>query len=166
MVLADNSRRRSASARKVWARRFLRSAADRVFCIASALVELGWHQGLFWFIGVIGRPVCGIINVTFISHVVPRQFFLRDIIAVLIVQGYGKHSGFDGRIIIRKIVPIIFWNHLLTPLVMSINAPAWELFDKVSVTRREGVQPARQYSDYVVNVETELPEGVDCIRMR
>ena len=46
------------------------------------------------------------------------------------------------------------------------NAPAWKLFDKVRVARREGVQPARQYSDYEVVVDTDaLPEGVTCVRM-
>ena len=46
------------------------------------------------------------------------------------------------------------------------NAPAWKLFDKVRIARREGVQPARQYSDYEVVVDTDtLPEGVTCVRM-
>lgn len=41
------------------------------------------------------------------------------------------------------------------------NAPAWKLFDKVQVRRREpGSGPARQYSDYEVIVDHELPEGV------
>ena len=46
------------------------------------------------------------------------------------------------------------------------NAPAWKLFDAVTVTRKEGVQPARQYRDYDVRVDTDsLPEGVTCVRM-
>ena len=46
------------------------------------------------------------------------------------------------------------------------NAPAWKLFDKVHVERKEGVQPARSYHDYTVTVDTEqLPEGVTCVRM-
>lgn len=46
------------------------------------------------------------------------------------------------------------------------NAPAWKLFEKVQVVRKEGVQPARQYSDYVVTVDTDtLPEGVTCERL-
>ena len=45
------------------------------------------------------------------------------------------------------------------------NAPAWKLFEKVRVARREGVQPARQYSDYTVEVDETLPEGVTRIRM-
>ena len=46
------------------------------------------------------------------------------------------------------------------------NAPAWKLFEKVRVTRKEGVQPARGYGDYVVEVDTDtLPQGVTCQRM-
>ncbi|MBP3656827.1 MAG: type I-C CRISPR-associated protein Cas7/Csd2 [Clostridia bacterium] len=46
------------------------------------------------------------------------------------------------------------------------NAPAWKLFDKVTVTRKEGVQPARKYSDYDVCIDTDnLPAGVMCVRM-
>lgn len=46
------------------------------------------------------------------------------------------------------------------------NAPAWKLFDTVSVKRREGVQVARAYSDYVVSVdERAMPSGVHVSRM-
>ena len=46
------------------------------------------------------------------------------------------------------------------------NAPAWKLFEKVRITRKEGVQPARGYGDYVVEVDTDtLPQGVTCLRM-
>lgn len=46
------------------------------------------------------------------------------------------------------------------------NAPAYKLFDTISVKRKEGVDAARSYSDYTVTVDTEkIPEGVECIRM-
>lgn len=46
------------------------------------------------------------------------------------------------------------------------NAPAYKLFDTVSVKRKEGVDAARSYSDYTVTVDTDkVPEGVECIRM-
>lgn len=46
------------------------------------------------------------------------------------------------------------------------NAPAYKLFDTISVKRKEGVDAARSYSDYTVTVDTEkVPEGVECIRM-
>lgn len=46
------------------------------------------------------------------------------------------------------------------------NAPAYKLFDTVSVKRKDGVVTARSYNDYEVEVaEEELPEGVSCTRM-
>ena len=46
------------------------------------------------------------------------------------------------------------------------NAPAYKLFDTVSVKRKEGVIAARSYNDYDVEVaENKLPEGVSCTRM-
>ena len=46
------------------------------------------------------------------------------------------------------------------------NAPAYKLFDTVSVKRKDGVITARSYNDYEVEVaEEKLPEGVSCTRM-
>lgn len=46
------------------------------------------------------------------------------------------------------------------------NAPAYKLFDTVSVKRKDGVVTARSYNDYEVEVaEDKLPEGVSCTRM-
>lgn len=48
-------------------------------------------------------------------------------------------------------------------------APAWKLFDAVTVTRKDpdSSAPARSYQDYVVHVnEDALPAGVVCERMR
>jgi CRISPR-associated protein Csd2 len=46
------------------------------------------------------------------------------------------------------------------------NAPAYKLFDTVTVERKDKSAPARRYSDYTVAVHTEaLPDGVTCSRM-
>lgn len=46
------------------------------------------------------------------------------------------------------------------------NAPAYKLFDTVTVKRKDGVVTARSYNDYEVEVaEEKLPEGVSCTRM-
>ena len=46
------------------------------------------------------------------------------------------------------------------------NAPAYKLFDTVSVKHKDGVVTARSYNDYEVEVaEEKLPEGVSCTRM-
>lgn len=46
------------------------------------------------------------------------------------------------------------------------NAPAYKLFDTVTVKRKDPSAPARSYSDYAVAVHGEaLPGGVTCTRM-
>ena len=46
------------------------------------------------------------------------------------------------------------------------NAPAYRLFERVKVQKKTGEQPARQYADYDVSVNTEgLPSGVTCERI-
>jgi CRISPR-associated protein Csd2 len=44
------------------------------------------------------------------------------------------------------------------------NAPAYKLFDLVSVSLKDGVKTPRSYSDYTVEVSKELPDGVEIIR--
>lgn len=45
-------------------------------------------------------------------------------------------------------------------------APAYKLFDAVTVSRKEGIVTPRAYSDYVVSVDTgAIPEGVSCTQM-
>ena len=69
------------------------------------------------------------------------------------------HSAARGNMAVRE---LIVFKHA-TELG---NAPAYKLFDIVSVKRKEGVIAARSYSDYEVEVaENKLPEGVSCVRM-
>lgn len=69
------------------------------------------------------------------------------------------HSAARGNMAVRE---LIVFKHA-TELG---NAPAYKLFDTVSVKRKEGVIAARSYSDYEVEVaENNLPEGVSCTRM-
>lgn len=42
-------------------------------------------------------------------------------------------------------------------------APAYKLFQAVKVKRREDVSIARDYDDYTVEVDGNLPEGISCI---
>lgn len=69
------------------------------------------------------------------------------------------HSAARGNMAVRE---LIVFKHA-TELG---NAPAYKLFDTVSVKRKEGVIAARSYSDYEVEVaENKLPEGVSYVRM-
>lgn len=46
------------------------------------------------------------------------------------------------------------------------NAPAHKLFERVTITRRDGVAAARAFSDYVVGINREkLPTGVEIIEL-
>jgi CRISPR-associated protein Csd2 len=69
------------------------------------------------------------------------------------------HSAARGKMAVRE---LIVFKH---DSIMG-NTPSYKLFDTVTVERRDKNQPARNYSDYVVNVNTgAIPEGVSCIRM-
>ena len=70
----------------------------------------------------------------------------------------NDHSAARGKMAVRELIIFKHDSELG-------NAPAWMLFETVRVTRREGVQPTRQYSDYTIEVDETLPEGVTCIRM-
>ena len=46
------------------------------------------------------------------------------------------------------------------------NAPAHKLFERITVTRKESVQAARQFSDYEVSINrSDLPENVELVEM-
>jgi len=46
------------------------------------------------------------------------------------------------------------------------NAPAHKLFERITVTRKESVQAARQFSDYEVSINrNDLPENVELVEM-
>ncbi len=69
------------------------------------------------------------------------------------------HSAARGKMAVREL--IIFKHD--TELGC---APAWKLFDTVSVSRKDGVICPRSYSDYTVTVAADkLPNGVTCKRM-
>ena len=68
-------------------------------------------------------------------------------------------SAARGNMAVRE---LIVFKHASEPG----NAPAYKLFDTVSVKRKDGVITARSYNDYEVEVaEEKLPEGVSCTRM-
>ena len=43
------------------------------------------------------------------------------------------------------------------------NAPAHMLFDKIRIEKNEAVAVPRKYGDYIINVDTVMPEGVELI---
>lgn len=70
----------------------------------------------------------------------------------------NDHSAARGKMAVRELIVFKHDSELG-------NAPSYRLFDAVHVQRADGVAVARQYSDYVVTVEEDLPAGVTCQRM-
>lgn len=73
----------------------------------------------------------------------------------------NDHSAARGKMAVRELIIFKHDNELGC-------APAWKLFEKVKIERRDknSIDPARSYQDYVVTVdETALPTGVSCQRM-
>ena len=69
------------------------------------------------------------------------------------------HSAARGNMSVRELVVFRHDSELG-------NAPAYKLFDRVAVTRKNKDIPARSYADYEVMVDDgNLPAGVTCKRM-
>lgn len=70
----------------------------------------------------------------------------------------NDHSAARGNMAVRELIVFKHSNELG-------NAPAYKLFERVKVSRKEEVQVPRAYDDYTVEVDTEsLPNGVTCER--
>lgn len=70
----------------------------------------------------------------------------------------NDHSAARGKMAVRELIVFKHSSELG-------NAPAYKLFDAVTVQRRDPTTPARSYHDYTVTVSDVLPEGVTCERM-
>ena len=70
----------------------------------------------------------------------------------------NDHSAARGNMAVRELIVFKHSNELG-------NAPAYKLFERVKVSRKEEVKVPRVYEDYTVEVDTEsLPNGVTCER--
>lgn len=69
----------------------------------------------------------------------------------------NDHSAARGKMAVRELIVFKHSSELG-------NAPAYKLFDAVTVQRRDPTTPARSYRDYTVTVSDALPEGVTCER--
>lgn len=65
-------------------------------------------------------------------------------------------SASRGKMCVRKLV-------VFKHATALGNCPAHVLLDKVKAVKNEGVDFPRQYSDYTVTVDKDLPEGVELI---
>ena len=70
----------------------------------------------------------------------------------------NDHSAARGKMAVRELIVFKHDSELG-------NAPAYKLFDSVTVERKPDVGAARSYRDYTVTVADTLPEGVTCERL-
>ena len=70
----------------------------------------------------------------------------------------NDHSAARGKMAVRELIVFKHSSELG-------NAPAYKLFDAVTVQRRDPTTSARSYHAYTVTVSDALPEGVTCDRM-
>lgn len=69
------------------------------------------------------------------------------------------HSAARGNMAVRELIVFKHDSELG-------NAPAYKLFDTITVTRKDEATPARSYKDYEIFVDTtKIPSGVACTRM-
>ena len=101
----------------------------------------------------------------YVSANLARRFtgFSEDDLALLwqavINMFENDHSAARGKMAVRELIVFRHESELG-------NAPAYKLFDTVTVRRNNESAPARKYSDYTVTVHDEaLPSGVTCTRM-
>jgi len=101
----------------------------------------------------------------YVSANLARRFtgFSEDDLALLwqavISMFENDRSAARGKMAVRELIVFRHESELG-------NAPAYKLFDTVTVGRKDLSAPARKYSDYDVQVHEEaLPSGVTCTRM-
>ena len=70
----------------------------------------------------------------------------------------NDHSAARGKMAVRELIVFKHDSELG-------NAPAYKLFDAVTVKKVDGVAVPRKFSDYTVTVSEDLPEGVTCERL-
>lgn len=70
----------------------------------------------------------------------------------------NDHSAARGKMAVRKLIIFKHDSELGC-------TPAYKLFDSVKIERRAEVEVPRSFSDYLVEISQELPEGVTCICM-
>lgn len=70
----------------------------------------------------------------------------------------NDHSAARGMMAVRELIIFKHDSELG-------DAPAYKLFDRITVDKKQGVDTPRTYSDYEVRVdEADLPSGITCIR--
>ena len=94
------------------------------------------------------------------KHIVPYALYRAEgyVSANILNMFENDHSAARGKMAVRELIVFKHDSELG-------NAPAYKLFDSVTVQRKPDVDAARSYRDYTVTVADTLPEGVTCERL-
>lgn len=68
----------------------------------------------------------------------------------------NDHSSARGKMAVRKLIIFKHESELGC-------APAHKLFDSIKITKKQGIEVPRSFSDYEIELPEILPEGVSCI---
>lgn len=68
----------------------------------------------------------------------------------------NDHSAARGKMAVRKLIIFKHESELGC-------APAYKLFDEIKVSRKQGIEVPRAFSDYEISMPDNLPRGVSCI---
>ena len=97
------------------------------------------------------------------KYIVPYALYRVDgYISANLARKVTGFSEEDLQLLWQAIINMFEYDHSAA----RGNAPAYKLFDTISVKRKEGVIAPRSFSDYEVQVQNDkLPEGITCTRM-
>ena len=68
----------------------------------------------------------------------------------------NDHSAARGKMCMRKL-------YVFKHDSMMGNAPSHVLFDKIDIRLKDESRPPRQFSDYEIEVDRQMPEGVSLV---
>lgn len=114
------------------------------------------------------------------KHIVPYGLYkVEGYISANLARKSTKFSESDLEILWEAIINMFEHDHSAARGKMAVrelivfkhecelgNAPSHKLFDLIDVKRKDNLKPARNYQDYIVEIdESKVPEGVELIKM-
>lgn len=114
------------------------------------------------------------------KHIVPYGLYkVEGYISANLARKSTKFSESDLEILWEAIINMFEHDHSAARGKMAVrellvfkhecelgNAPSHKLFDLIDIKRKDHLKPARNYQDYIVEIdESKVPEGVEIIKM-
>lgn len=114
------------------------------------------------------------------KHIVPYGLYkVEGYISANLARKSTKFSESDLEILWEAIINMFEHDHSAARGKMAVrellvfkhecelgNAPSHKLFDLIDIKRKDHLKPARNYQDYIVEIdESKVPEGVELLKM-